>query len=324
MVVKLELDIASFNKNSKQTIGIYGVCGFIGSKLLGILLEKGYNVIGFDNLYKSIDSILDHFGNPRFKFEFCDISKDKDVIKSFENKMDGIILLSGIVGLDACDYNISLASKVNDYGWANIAQYKPKNLKIVGASTGSVFGKVTDELCTEDTKCNPLSHYGITKLAGEKHIVNVGGVALRFATAAGVSPKIRLNLLPNYLTHEAIHKQYLSVFQPDAMRTFIDIRDFCDSMIFCLENFDKLKYKIYNVGDEANNWSKRQLVEYIQSKTNCKVDFGDSRIDNDFRDYAVCYDRIHEEGFKCKYKISDTIDQLLEVMPYVKIQNPYT
>lgn len=308
---------------TQKTVGVYGPNGFIGSVLCGQLLDKGYKVIGFDNCYKSIDGILYYFNNPNFRFQFCDITKEKDVIKSFENEMDYIIILSGIVGLDACDYNISLATQVNDTGWKYIAKHKPSKVKMVGASSGSCYGKMVGSLCTEETPSNPLSHYGITKLAGEKHILEAGGVALRFATAAGVSPKVRLNLLPNYLVHEAYHKKYLSVFQPDAMRTFIDIRDFCDSLIFTSENFDRLKYQLYNAGDESNNWSKRKMVEYIQDKTGCKVDFGDSRIDNDFRDYEVDYSRIKAEGWSCQYNIADTLDHLLTVMPYIKIQNPY-
>lgn len=149
-------------------------------------------------------------------------------------------------------------------------------------------------------------------------------MAFRYATAAGNSNSLRLNLLPNYLAYEAVHKKYISVFQPDAMRTFIDVRDFADSLIFGIEHFRTLKHRIYNVGDEANNWSKREMVNFIQERVGCKVDWNDTRFDNDFRDYAVDYSRIKSEGWRCKYSIGDTLEQLLKVVKHIQIQNPYT
>lgn len=306
----------------KKTVAVYGCNGFVGSLLVGKLLDKGYKVIGFDNCYKKIDSILAFFNNPDFQFQFCDITSIVQVHQSLKNKIDAVILLSGIVGLDACDYNISLATKVNVDGWKNVSESLPRGLPFVAASTGSVYGKIS-EICTEEVKTNPLSHYGITKLAGEELVVQHGGIAFRYATAAGISNCMRLNLLPNYLAHEAVHKKYISVFQPDAMRTFIDVRDFADSLIFGIENFVNLKHQVYNVGDADNNWSKRQMVEYIQSKVDCKVDWNDTRFDNDFRDYAVDYSRINEAGFKCQFKINDTLDELLKVVKYIQIHNPY-
>lgn len=307
---------------SQQTIAVYGCNGFVGSILTEKLLNKGYKVIGFDNCYKKIDSILSFFNNTNFKFVFCDITREDHVIKSFEEKFDSVILLAGIVGLDACDHNISLATKVNVDGWQFICKHKPSLMPIVAASTGSVYGKIS-EICTETVPTNPLSHYGITKLAGEKAVLACGGVAFRYATASGISNCMRLNLLPNYLAYEAVHKKYISVFQPDAMRTFIDIRDFADSLIFGVENYYSLNHKVYNVGDAANNWSKRQMVEYIQERVGCKVDWNDTRFDNDFRDYAVDYSRINQAGFRCKYGVGDTLDQLLSVVKHINIHNPY-
>ena len=85
------------------------------------------------------------------------------------------------------------------------------------------------------------------------------------------------------------------------MRTFIDIRDFADSLIFVLENFDNLKYRVYNVGHEKNNWTKRQLAEYIKERTGCHVAYAETYKDEDARDYACDYRRIREAGFNVKY-----------------------
>lgn len=310
-------DVYDNSKDKKETIAVWGGCGFIGSVLIGRLLNSGYSVKVFDNLHKSIDGILQYFNNPKFSFEKLDITIEDDVKKSFDFDYSGILLLSGIVGVPACNQDRTLATIVNDTGWRLLCSNKPKDIRLVACGTGSVYGAVLDGLCTETIETVPLSHYGITKLAGESHVLNAGGISFRFATAAGVSPKMRLNLLPNYMSYHAVKDGYLNIFEPDNMRTFIDIRDFADSLIFGLENFSNMKYQIYNVGDENNNWSKRQLAQYIKSKTGCHLSYNETEKDADARNYAVSYERINESGFKCKYSIKDTIDHLLQVVPYI-------
>ena len=306
-----------------KNICVWGGAGFVGSVLVGMLLDKGHKVSVIDNLHKGGDSLLQYVNNKNFNFERADISQVEQVKKVHEKDYDGIILLSGIVGLPACKKHPSLAKAVNEEGWANVAKYKGR-AKLVAASTGSVYGIVKDEICTENTKTNPQSLYGITKLNGETAILKEPNtVSLRFATCVGVSPNMRLDLLPNYMCYEAVINRFLSVFEPDNMRTFIDIRDFANSLIFILENFDNLKYKVYNVGTEKNNWTKRQLAEYIKGKTGCIVTYAETHKDEDARDYACDYNRIREAGFNVKYLMEEIIDDLIKSILLLDTQNKY-
>ncbi len=291
---------------------IWGGAGFIGSVLVKKLLDKDYEVVVVDNLFKGGDSLLQYVNNKNFSFKKADISKEEEVKKIHEDTYDGVIILSGIVGLPACNKHPSLAKAVNEDGWEYVARHKG-DTKIVAASTGSVYGIVKDELCNEETPVNPQSLYGVTKLKGEEFILATpNSVALRFATCAGVSPNMRLNLLPNYMTHEAMTNRFLSIFEGNNMRTFIDIRDFADSLIYALENIDNLKYQVYNVGTEDNNWTKRQLAEHIKEKTGCHVSYAETYKDEDVRDYACDYSRMHEAGFKINNSIPDMIEDLMK------------
>lgn len=306
-----------------KNICVWGGAGFIGSVLVGKLLNKGYDVTVVDNLHKGGDSLLQYVNDKNFRFQKADISQEEQVKKIHEKNYDGIILLSGIVGLPACRKHPSLAKAVNEDGWINVAKYKGKS-KLVAAGTGSVYGVIKDEICTENTKTNPQSVYAITKLNGEKAVLNVPDtIVLRFATCAGVSPNMRIDLLPNYMCYEAIINKFLSVFEPDNMRTFIDIRDFADSLIFVLENFDNFKYRVYNVGTEKNNWTKRQLAEHIKEKTRCFVTYAETYKDDDARDYACDYTRIREAGFNLKYSVEDMINDLIKSISLLDPQNKY-
>jgi nucleoside-diphosphate-sugar epimerase len=303
---------------------IIGGAGYIGSLLTKILLDRTNKVLVADNLYKGGDTLFSSIYDNNFSFQYCDITKEKDVERLFSREIHGCILLSGLVGLPACEKHPSLAYAVNVDGWKNIIKYKPKRIPLVAASTGSIYGSIESGLCKEDeTIPNPLSVYGKTKLLGEKFVTDNGGIALRFATCAGVSPNMRLNLLPNQLVYEAIINKSLTIFQADFMRTFIDIRDFCESLVFCLKNFKNLKYQVYNVGDEKNNWTKRQLAEFIKNKTGCYVNYTETFEDQDGRNYLVSYDRIHEERFYTSYSMEETIDLLIKSIPLIQIRNNY-
>lgn len=310
-----------------KRIAIIGSNGFISSVLINkILTDKKLSVLAVDNGYKPGDSLLAHVDNPRFTFRKLDITNRAKVKEFFEKEkdIDGIILLAGVVGLLSCQNNPSLAWAVNDNGWQNIMEYKPENMPTVVSSTGSVYGQVKNGLCQEDvTPTNPLSIYGQSKLNGETWATINGGVALRFATCAGVSPNMRLNLMPNQLVYEAVTNRVINVFEKDNMRTFIDIRDFCDALLFFLKNFKKLRHKVYNVGDPANNMTKGQLAELIKEKTDCFVNYVETFKDEDARSYQVDYSRMLSEGFTCKYTLEDTIDNLIKSVPLLNTQSKY-
>jgi nucleoside-diphosphate-sugar epimerase len=290
---------------------VFGGAGFIGCVLVEKLLEDYSNeVYVIDNFRKGIDPILSYMPNNRLDIRHGDIRNIHQIGKQIRQiQPDVIILASGIVGLDDCNNNKAETYDVNVTGWRNVAD-AALGYPIIGLSTGSVYGKL-DEICTEESPCNPVSLYGTTKLEGEKPILDVGGTIYRYATAGGVSRNMRFNLLTNELTRDAVVNKRLDVYQPDVRRTFISIYDFANSIIFAIKNYPFMRGKIYNVGDNDNNWTKRQLVEYVQKRTSCEVYYNEDKVDPDFRDYEVSYRRINEIGFKCKVSVEEMLDDLI-------------
>ena len=119
-----------------------------------------------------------------------------------------------------------------------------KEQLILYASTGSTYGELIGELCTETTPLNPLTDYGKQKMEAEEMIMNRGNaVSFRFATAYGVSPRLRLDLLINDFTFKAVKDKTLIVYEKHFMRTFIHVRDMARSFLFTLEHFDTIHKK---------------------------------------------------------------------------------
>ncbi len=93
------------------------------------------------------------------------------------------------------------------------------------------------------------------------------GVAYRFATAFGVSNRMRLDLMPNDFTYQAVKNRNLIVYEGGFKRTFVHVRDMARSFIFAIERWDEVKDDVYNVGHETMNFTKedvaRKILEHV-------------------------------------------------------------
>ena len=129
---------------------------------------------------------------------------------------DAVIHLASIVGTPSCKKNETLARETNVLVTKNIIDNLLSNEQIfLFASTGSIYGKI-EGMCDEDWEPSTLSFYGSTKLEGEKMALNrENSVAFWFATTYGLSPRLRLDLLPNDFVLNAISNKYLVVYDKE-------------------------------------------------------------------------------------------------------------
>lgn len=303
-------------------IGVTGCGGYVGTVLCKYLLDNGHHVYGMDNFHKGqCDALLNLISDERFTFQYGDVSVLDDCRKLVDN-VDAIIHLAAIVGFPACKRQPMLSKAVNVEGTRNICKARG-SMPMVFASTGSVYGKVED-ICTEDSPCNPLTVYGKDKLEAESIVRNSGNsVSLRFATGFGVSPSMRVNLLVNDLVYQAMTNRCLTIFEADARRTFIHVKDMARAFYHALININSLSYDVYNAGDDGLNWTKRYLAEYIKAKTGCLVTYAEIGKDLDQRDYAVSYSRFNSEIINCHTSMENGIDELIKATPILQIRHQY-
>ena len=291
---------------------ITGGAGYIGTVLTELLLSKGYKVTIYDRLMYDGAILTPFFGNSNFKFIKGDIL-DKDSLGKVINENDVVIHLAAIVGYFACDRNKNLTQLVNVDGTKNVVDLMGKDQYLFFGSTGSNYGKV-DGICTEHTPMNPSTLYGVTKTEAEEMVMSSGnGTAFRFATAFGVSPRLRMDLLVNDLVYKALTDGCLVIYQSYAMRTFIHVKDMARSFLFAIENGDKMNGEVYNCGSNDLNYSKRDVCEMIKQKTDCYINYNDFDYDKDNRDYEVSYDKLNSLGFDVTIDVEQGIDELIKV-----------
>tara|TARA_B100000131_G_scaffold120951_1_gene117981 strand:+ start:20088 stop:21023 length:936 start_codon:yes stop_codon:yes gene_type:complete len=302
---------------------VTGGSGYIGTSLVPALLNKNHNVTVLDNLMYNQNVFLEYYINPNFNFEFGDIRDEKIVNKLVKNS-DVVIHLASIVGAPACKKNTSLAKEVNVDGTKNIVKNISNNQILLFASTGSVYGKI-EGMCDESWDPNPLSLYGSTKLEGERMALEIeNSVAFRFATAYGLSPRLRLDLLPNDFVLSAIRNKYLVVYDKHFRRTFIHVSDIVRSYLHMIENIDLVKGNAFNIGSEENNFTKEQLINKIHELIDFQVYYADKGIpDPDQRDYEVSYKKLRETGFKLNVNIDMGLNELVTGFKNLKLQSSF-
>jgi nucleoside-diphosphate-sugar epimerase len=303
---------------------VTGGAGYIGSVLVTELLNNGHQVRVLDSLIFGQTSLLPHFINENFEFIKGDV-RDFDMVQKAVSDMDVIIHLAAIVGAPACKKDPKLAQEVNHFGTANVNNARSISQKMFYASTGSVYGKV-ENICREDSPVKPLSTYGETKLRAEEEVMTKGNaIAYRFATAFGLSPRLRLDLLPNDFVFNALKNRYLVVYDKHFKRTFVHVKDIVRAYTFGIENFDAMKNEVYNIGSEKMNKTKEDMANMIRDKINFEILFVDKGIpDPDQRDYEVSYEKIKSKGFDTKISFEKGIEELIVGLQTVHIVHPYS
>lgn len=302
---------------------ITGGAGYIGSLLVPALLERRHAVHVVDKLLFDQATMLPYFYNKSFAFTHGDI-RNEATMKPLVDWADCIVHLAAIVGEPACRVNPHLAKTVNLEASLLLNRLRGRK-PLVFSSTGSVYGKV-DGICSEETAPGPISDYARTKLEAEKAFLDNGNaVVYRFATAFGVSPRMRLDLLPNDFCHTALTTGNLVVYQKDVRRTFIHVRDIARALTLAVESFQTLKDSIYNVGSESLNHTKEELANEVKRQfPRTYVHYAEVGEDPDKRDYAVSYAKIRKHGFETTYSLEEGVSELLRALPSVKIHNPYS
>jgi nucleoside-diphosphate-sugar epimerase len=312
----------------QKKVLVAGCGGYIGNVLCRDLLNRGYTVLGFDNFHKiHCDGLLGILPHPNFEFKYSNICNYKECLELMQKDVDICINLAAIVGYPAVLRQPQLSESVTIGGCKNIINARNevnKDILLFYPSTGSTFGKL-DEICTEESPCNPTSLYGEHKLIAEKMVLNEENTLVyKLATLFGVSSCMRTNLLINNLCYDAYYNHYILLFEADAKRSFVHIKDISDAIIFGLENYKSLKYNLYNCGNQDLNYTKREVAEIIKETTGCYVHCAEVGKDMDNRDYHVSYERLYAEGWKPKVDLETGINELLKTMPLLNVVNRYS
>lgn len=293
---------------------VTGAAGYIGSVLVSELLKNGYEVVAVDNFMYNQTSLLDACHDSKLTVIRGD-ARDKGLILKQLKAVDAILPLACLTGAPLCSKDPFNARGINFDAVKMILDLRSKNQLVIFPTTNSGYGIAQKGIyCTEQTPLSPVSLYAKLKVEIEKIILDAqNSITLRLATAFGISPRMRLDLLVNDFTYRAVNDRYIVLFQAHFKRNYIHVRDVAKAFIHCLVNFEGMKNEPYNVGLSDANLSKRELCEEIKKQLP-DFYFTESQIgdDPDKRDYIVSNEKIEKTGFKPDVSLSKGIEELIK------------
>ena len=305
-------------KNRKKNILLIGGAGYIGQVVSNYFLKKNYKVGIVDNLiYKQ-----EIKKNKNLFFYNQKLEKIENISQNYES----IVLLSGLVGDPITKKYPELSKK---YNLLDIKKYllKIKNLnkKILFISTCSNYGLLkNDQIANEDYKLKPLSLYAKQKVKIENFLLKnknkfkFNFTILRFATAFGVSPRMRFDLTVNQFVKEIYEKKKLNVYDLDTWRPYCHVYDFARLIEkIIVSPKQKIKSQVFNAGNDKNNHTKREILNKIVKLLNSdfsKITFNSNTSDRlDKRSYKVNFSKLKKKlNFKTKYDVNYGIKEILK------------
>ena len=302
---------------------VTGGAGYVGSTLVPMLLEQGHKVRVYDALKFGGHGLLPCCQNRFFELMKGDVCDEAGMAKALDG-MDAIVHLAAIVGYPACKKEPHVAQATNVEGTRTLLKLRKKDQKVIYASTGSIYGSVPDYVCNEQTPMAPITLYGETKAAAEEMILQAGNsVAYRYATAFGVSNRMRLDLMPNDFTYQAVKNRNLIVYEGGFKRTFVHVRDMARSIMFALDRWDEVKDDVYNVGHESMNFTKEDVARQVLKHVDYYLHFAEVGTDADKRNYEVSYEKIRSKGFETTIDLDRGVAELVRAAQLIEFQNPF-
>lgn len=293
---------------------VTGGAGYIGSVMVPELLEAGHRVTVLDNFLYNQNSLAHVCHHPSFHVVRGDV-RVKETVLPLLKKADVVIPLAALVGAPQCDRDPVGATTTNHDAVLFMLKNLSPRQRVLMPTTNSAYGSGgKNNMCREDSPLNPISLYARDKVRVEQAVMErENSVSFRFATAFGMSPRMRVDLLVNDFTYRAVHDRFVVLFESHFKRNYIHVRDVARVFLHGLRKFREMRGEVYNAGLSDENLSKKELCERIKKHLPRFV-YAEAPVgeDPDKRNYVVSNAKIEKTGFKPRYSLDFGIEELIK------------
>jgi nucleoside-diphosphate-sugar epimerase len=296
---------------------VAGDRGYIGAVLLPFLRTAGHQADGLDvGLYEGCDlgpAPEDLTGRPPADM--------RDTQASQLSGYDAVICLAAMSNDPLGDLNRDATFSVNLDGTLNLARAARQAgvPRFLFSSSCSLYGAAGSAGVAEDGDMLPVTPYGETKVVAERELAlladdSFSPAYLRNATAYGVSPRLRLDIVANNLTAVAMTTGEVKM-QSDGSpwRPMVHIEDISRAFLAMLEAPRELIHnEAFNVGRTEDNVQIREIAEMVREAVpGSRVSFAEGA-GPDIRDYRVDFAKLHTTfpDLKMRWTVRDGIDEL--------------
>jgi nucleoside-diphosphate-sugar epimerase len=307
---------------------VTGVNGYIGAVLGPYLIQRGLEVVGLDTGYYR-DGWL-YSDDRRLPTSPFTLNKDLRRIEPADlARCDAVAHLAELSNDPLGQNRPEITHAINHRGSVRLAEMARAAgiRRFVYTSSCSVYGAGTGAFVDENIEPKPQTAYAECKVLVERDVGAMAGadfcpVFLRNATAYGPSPRMRFDIVINDLSALAWTTQRIAMTSDGSpWRPVVHVEDICEAIYrSLLAPEDAVRGKIFNVGQNSDNYRIREIAEIIAAEfPGCEVSTGPSS--GDTRSYRVSFDRIHRElpGFACSHTARDGARQLHEVFKRIEM-----
>ena len=328
-------DVLGGDGGRRRKVLIVGGAGYVGSVLTDGLLESGYRVRCFDLLlYDNRAAIEPYLSHEGYEFVLGDIVDPAQITAALDGVTD-VVLLACLVGDPITKKYPAESARINDDGYdAILSALNGHGLnKVVFVSTCSNYGFVEgDAMADETSAVKPMSLYAEAKVRTEEIFLALQGkvdyatTILRFATAFGLSPRMRFDLTVSEFTRHMFLGEELLVYDADTWRPYCHLGDFAELIGRVLEApRSRVAFDVFNAGGDVNNATKQMIVDSILTEIpGAPVRYQEHGPDP--RNYRVSFAKVRDRlFFEPRHTIGDGIRELVSAMrngSYHRIDTP--
>lgn len=298
-----------------------GHLGYIGTVMVPALIERGHEVTGVDSdLFRACS--FDEEAIVPVKQLIKDV---RDLTEEDLRGHDAVIHLANLSNDPLGNLNPDLTYDINHVGSVRLAELASSVgiRRFLFSSSCSLYGAAGESSVTEEAEFNPVTPYGKAKVMAEQDISllatdDFSPTFFRNATAYGVSPRFRFDLVVNNLTAWALATGRVHLKSDGTpWRPLVHIRDIISAFVEVLEApREDIHNEAFNVGSTSENYQIRDIAKIVQEVVpGCTLEIADGA-SPDKRSYQVDFSKISRvlPGFKPVWTVRKGVEEVYETL----------
>lgn len=301
---------------------VTGGGGYIGCRLVPLLLSKGHDVRVFDRFCFGekplTEALKPAAGGGRCGVVHGDVRRFQECTGLLDG-IEAVIHMAGLANDPSCEHVPDMAFDVNFESTRELVSLAQQHgvRRFVLVSSCSVYGKGVFDILDEESPVNPVSTYGTSKAAAEKAVLEAAApffepVVARPGTCYGWSPRMRFDLAINQMTATAVRHGVIRVYGGgEQWRPFVHVEDAARALCMLAEApSGAVAGEVFNIGANDANFRIVDLAARV-SELIGHVPVEQAASDADVRSHRILFDKIAERfDFKCTHTPADGVAEV--------------